>query len=358
MKRLLYVLVAVIMVVSSFAFTASAADSLDLTTVAPTAWVHFHSNLKDGKVTQLDAGANYAIGINADADKKGIDKMALKVDGKSVEYTKFVQLHTCNQQTVGDKPSGSVTWDISSYNYNKFSVVAGLTTTLGSSEQPQYTNVYIDNQLVYDGSKHQYTRSGGAVQIEVDVPAGSKTLKLEAITPGRFEDQACVWAEPTLYNAKEERTLTVTKVTEKGVTFKYTGAKNGDNNWVAIYNAGAKVGTGEGTEPSLYYVYLADGSGEYTLDVDKCVRFNGNNDDYKPGTMMSNVDAKEDGTRSLEAGAGKYKLVWLGGASWYDIYYETPIEVGKTPATSDGVLAVALVAVAAAGAVALAKKKH
>lgn len=350
MKRFLYVLVAVIMVVSAFAFPASAADSVDLTKVAPTAWVHFHSNLKDGKVTQLDEGGNYAIGINADADKKGFDKMALNVDGKSVEYSKFIQLHTCNKQLVNEKPSGSVEWDISSYSFNKFSVIAGLTTTLGGSSAPNYTNVYIDGSLVYDGSKASYTRDA-AVKITVDVPAGSKTLKLESITPGQFEDQYCVWAEPTLYNAKVERTLKVTKVTSKSVTFKYTGAQAGDNNWVAVYNVGAKIPD----DYSLYYVYLKDGDGEYTIDLDKCIRNNGSNDDYKPGTMMSNVDADQ---RILEEGTGKYKLVWLGGPEWYDTFVEVPLTVGNNPSTSDNALAIALVAVAAAGAVVLAKKKH
>lgn len=345
MKRFLYVLVAVIMVVSSFAFTASAADSVDLSAVAPKSWVQFHSNSENGLESD-----KYSIGLNTDADNKSKKTMDLMVDGKKVTYSHFIQLHTCNEQMVNGKPSGNIVWDISSYNYNKFTVIAGLDAAKANEAHTNYTNVYIDDQLVYDGSKNIYT-GAKAIEITVDVPAGAKTLKLESITPNKFETQNCVWAEPTLYNAKTERTLKVTKVTSKSVTFKYTGAQAGDNNWVAVYNAGAKIPD----DYSLYYVYLADGDGEYTIDLDKCIRNNGSNDDYKPGTMMSNVDADQ---RILEEGTGKYKLVWLGGPEWYDTFVEVPLTVGNNPSTSDGALAVALVAIAAAGAVVLAKKKH
>ena len=42
-------------------------------------------------------------------------------------------------------------------------------------------------------------------------------------------------------SADDGRTLTVVSVTEKSITFKYTGAKAGDNNWVGVYTKDASV---------------------------------------------------------------------------------------------------------------------
>lgn len=160
-------------------------------------------------------------------------------------------------------------------------------------------------------------------------------------------------------SADDGRTLTVVSVTEKSITFKYTGAKAGDNNWVGVYKKTAKISAEDHTEISLFYVYLADGDGEYTIDFAACNRVGGDvQDTYTAGTFWSNLDADK---RVLEGGTENYKLIWLGGASWYDTLAEAPLPAasqGGNPSTSDGALAVAIVAAAAAGAVVLAKKKH
>lgn len=162
-------------------------------------------------------------------------------------------------------------------------------------------------------------------------------------------------------SADDGRTLTVVSVTEKSITFKYTGAKAGDNNWVGVYKKTAKISAEDHTEISLFYVYLADGDGEYTIDFAKCNRVGGEvKDNNTAGTFWSNLDADK---RVLEGGAENYKLIWLGGASWYDTLAEAALPAasqggGDNPSTSDGALAVAIVAAAAAGAVVLAKKKH
>ena len=158
-------------------------------------------------------------------------------------------------------------------------------------------------------------------------------------------------------SADDGRTLTVVSVTEKSITFKYTGAKAGDNNWVGVYTKDASVTPNAQSETSSFYVYLADGDGEYTIEFDKCLFTRDNQDTYAPGSFWRNVE-----NPVLTDKQENYKLLWLGGASWYETLAEAPLPAasqgGNNPSTSDGALAVAIVAAAAAGAVVLAKKKH
>ena len=159
-------------------------------------------------------------------------------------------------------------------------------------------------------------------------------------------------------SADDGRTLTVVSVTEKSITFKYTGAKAGDNNWVGVYPKDASITPEDHSVTSSFYIYLADGDGEYTIEFDKCLYTRDNKDDNKPGSCWRNVE-----NPVLADKQENYKLLWLGGASWYETLAQAALPAasqggGDNPSTSDGALAVALVAVAAAGAVVLAKKKH
>lgn len=159
-------------------------------------------------------------------------------------------------------------------------------------------------------------------------------------------------------SAEGERTLTVVSVTEKSITFKYTGAKAGDNNWVGVYAKSASITPENHSETSCFYVYLADGDGEYTIEFEKCLYTRDNQDSYAAGSFWRNVEET-----SLKDKSENYKLLWLGGASWYETLAEAALPAtdnggNNNPSTSDGALAVALVAIAAAGAVVLAKKKH
>lgn len=159
-------------------------------------------------------------------------------------------------------------------------------------------------------------------------------------------------------SADDGRTLTVVSVTEKSITFKYTGAKAGDNNWVGVYTKNASVTPNAQSETSCFYVYLADGDGEYTIEFDKCLFTRDNKDTYAPGSFWRNVE-----NPVLADKQENYKLLWLGGASWYETLAQAALPAasqggGDNPSTSDGALAVAIVAAAAAGAVVLAKKKH
>lgn len=204
----MYVLIAAIMIVSTFAVTASAADKVVLSSVEPVSWVHYHTNYKDGKITHIDG--EFSIGINTDADDKTKTTLYLNVDGKKTAFTQFIQLHTCDKQTVNingkDLPEGNMVWDISKYNYNTFTVIAGLDADQCDKTHHNYTNVYIDDKLVYDGSSNIYTGEK-AVKITVKVPEGAKTLKLETVTPKDFRTQRCIWAEPTLYNSTSPATF-------------------------------------------------------------------------------------------------------------------------------------------------------
>ncbi|CDC73727.1 unknown [Candidatus Colimorpha enterica] len=114
-------------------------------------------------------------------------------------------------------------------------------------------------------------------------------------------------------SADDGRTLTVVSVTEKSITFKYTGAKAGDNNWVGVYTKDASVTPDAQSETSSFYVYLADGDGEYTIEFDKCLYTRDNKDTYAPGSFWRNVE-----NPVLADKQENYKLLWLGGASWYE----------------------------------------
>ena len=169
--------------------------------------------------------------------------------------------------------------------------------------------------------------------------------------PGQF---IMVWAP-----GMEEIPLSLSGTKqEKSITFKYTGAKAGDNNWVGVYTKDASVTPDAQSETSSFYVYLADGDGEYTIEFDKCLYTRDNKDTYAPGSFWRNVE-----NPVLADKQENYKLLWLGGASWYETLAQAALPAasqggGDNPSTSDGALAVAIVAAAAAGAVVLAKKKH
>lgn len=108
-------------------------------------------------------------------------------------------------------------------------------------------------------------------------------------------------------SADDGRTLTVVSVTEKSITFKYTGAKAGDNNWVGVYTKDASVTPDAQSETSSFYVYLADGDGEYTIEFDKCLYTRDNKDTYAPGSFWRNVE-----NPVLTDKQENYKLLWLG----------------------------------------------
>lgn len=152
-------------------------------------------------------------------------------------------------------------------------------------------------------------------------------------------------------------TLTITAVSKNSITFKYTGAKSGNNNWIAIYKKDTVVTPEDHETPSDFYIYIADGDGEYTLNFADCVYTKYTSDTWETGTgnRWRNVE-EEYLTGNLE----DYKVLWLAGASWYETLVESPLAVtaSDSPETSDSALAVAIVAIAAAGAVVLAKKKH
>ncbi len=328
MKKLLSVLIAVLTVVSCFAFTASAADkvkSVDLSGVKPTAWMTYHA-------TSGDAKPEYKIGIRCDADdwdEIPVDKYLI-FNNERVTCKNYIQLHTSNKEdhlNAEGKPIGFVEWSIEGTTANTFKVLAGLESP--RSQSTNYTNVYIDGQLVYDGKDHVYTMEGGAVEIEVAIPAGAKTLKLEAVSNGEFNSQFVVWNEPTLFNKDGSdfdppfapRTLTVTEATKNHIKFSYTGAREGGNNWVGVYSAEAEITPDSHSEYSLFYVYLAPGDGEYDLDFEKCARVGEVDDDYQPGTMMRNTNDVV-----LLGHLSEYKLIWLGGESWYETYLEVALE--------------------------------
>ena len=328
MKKLLSVLIAVLTVVSCFAFTASAADkvkSVDLSGVKPTAWMTYHA-------TSGDAKPEYKIGIRCDADdwdEIPVDKYLI-FNNERVTCKNYIQLHTSNKEDhlkAEGKPIGFVEWSIEGTTANTFKVLAGLESP--RSQSTNYTNVYIDGQLVYDGKDHVYTMEGGAVEIEVAIPAGAKTLKLEAVSNGEFNSQFVVWNEPTLFNKDGSdfdppfapRTLTVTEATKNHIKFSYTGAREGGNNWVGVYSAEAEITPDSHSEYSLFYVYLAPGDGEYDLDFEKCARVGEVDDDYQPGTMMRNTNDVV-----LLGHLSEYKLIWLGGESWYETYLEVALE--------------------------------
>lgn len=340
MKKFLSVLIAVLTVVSCFAFTASAADkvkSVDLSGVKPTAWMTYHA-------TSGDAKPEYKIGIRCDADdwdEIPVDKYLI-FNNERVTCKNYIQLHTSNKEdhlNAEGKPIGFVEWSIEGTTANTFKVLAGLESP--RSQSTNYTNVYIDGQLVYDGKDHVYTMEGGAVEIEVAIPAGAKTLKLEAVSNGEFNSQFVVWNEPTLFNKDGSdfdppfapRTLTVTEATKNHIKFSYTGAREGGNNWVGVYSAEAEITPDSHSEYSLFYVYLAPGDGEYDLDFEKCARVGEVDDDYQPGTMMRNTNDVV-----LLGHLSEYKLIWLGGESWYETYLEValedePVESSSAPVT-------------------------
>ena len=328
MKKLLSVLIAVLTVVSCFAFTASAADkvkSVDLSGVKPTAWMTFHA-------TSGDAKPEYKIGIRCDADdwdEIPVDKYLI-FNNERVTCKNYIQLHTSNKEdhlNAEGKPIGFVEWSIEGTTANTFKVLAGLESP--RSHNTNYTNVYIDGQLVYDGKDHVYTMEGGAVEIEVTIPEGAKTLRLEAVTDGEFNSQFVIWNEPTLFNKDGSdfdppfapRTITVTEATKNHIKFSYTGAREGGNNWVGVYSAEAEITPDSHSEYSLFYVYLAPGDGEYDLDFEKCARVGEVDDDYQPGTMMRNTNDVV-----LLGHLSEYKLIWLGGESWYETYLEVALE--------------------------------
>lgn len=327
MKKFLSVLIAVLTAVSCFAFTASAADkvkSVDLSGVKPTAWMTYHA-------TSGDAKPEYKIGIRCDADdwdEIPVDKF-LVFNNERVTCKNYIQLHTSNKEdhlNAEGKPIGFVEWSIEGTTANTFKVLAGLDADRGG--QTNYTNVYIDGNLVYDGKDNHYTPTA-AVEIEVTIPEGAKTLRLEAVTDGEFNSQFVVWNEPTLFNKDGSdfdppfapRTITVTEATKNHIKFSYTGAREGGNNWVGVYSAEAEITPDSHSEYSLFYVYLAPGDGEYDLDFEKCARVGEATDDYQPGTMMRNTNDVV-----LLGHLSEYKLIWLGGESWYETYLEVALE--------------------------------
>ncbi len=326
MKKFLSVLIAVLTVVSCFAFTTSAADkvtSVDLTGIKPISWTTFQSS-------STDENPQYKIGIRCDADD--IDEIpvnkSLIYNDERVTCTNYIQLHTSNEERhlKDGCPTGSVEWSIEGCTADTFKVMAGLESDRGA--QTNYTNVYIDGNLVYDGKDHSYTPTA-AVMIEVTVPAGSKTLKLEAVTDGKFEAQYVVWNEPTLFNKDGSefdppatpRTITVIEATKDHIKFQYTGAKEGQNNWVGVYDCTAEISPDSHEEISMFYIYLAPGDGEYDLVFANSGRVGEVADDAQPGTMMRNCNDV-----FLGGYLSEYKLIWLGGDSWYETYLEVALE--------------------------------
>lgn len=327
MKKFLSVLIAVLTVVSCFAFTTSAADkvtSLDLTSVTPIHWVTYATSSTDGK-------RDYKIGIGYDADDQDeipVEKYLI-FNNETLTCVNYIQLHTSNADrhlNADGKPTGSVTWSIEGTTADTFKVIAGLESP--RSHSTNYTNVYIDGQLVYDGKDHEYTMEGGAVEIEVAIPAGAKTLKLEAVSNGEFNSQFVVWNAPTLFNKDGSefdpplppRLITILESDKNHIKFSYSGAREGGNNWVGVYDSTAEITPDSHEEISMFYVYLAPGDGEYDLVFANCGRIGEVNDDYKPGTMMRNTNDTVLGGHLSE-----YKLIWLGGDSWYETYAEAGI---------------------------------
>ncbi len=159
-------------------------------------------------------------------------------------------------------------------------------------------------------------------------------------------------------SAEGERTLTVTKVTDKAITFKYTGAKAGDNNWIGVYKKDVTISPEEHSTTSDFYIYVPDGDGELTITFEDSPYTKDNKDTYAAGSSWRNVEKAE-----LSGEASEFKLIWMGGESWYETFIEANLVAeeeknDKNPSTSDAALAVALVAVAASGVVVFAKKKH
>ena len=127
MKKFLSVLIAVLTVVSCFAFTASAADkvkSVDLSGVKPTAWMTFHA-------TSGDAKPEYKIGIRCDADdwdEIPVDKYLI-FNNERVTCKNYIQLHTSNKEdhlNAEGKPIGFVEWSLEGCTADTFKVMAGL----------------------------------------------------------------------------------------------------------------------------------------------------------------------------------------------------------------------------------------
>lgn len=143
----------------------------------------------------------------------------------------------------------------------------------------------------------------------------------------------CCFAVPTFAEEAPERTLTVIEATKDYVKFSYTGAVEGDNSWVGVYDAYAEISPEHHEEISIYYIYLAPGDGEYTLEYAKAGRVGEVEADSNPGTMLKNTN-----DNALLGDLSDYKIIWLGGESWYENFCEAPLveEADTTaPAATD-----------------------
>ena len=162
-------------------------------------------NFRTMSLTELDWKSAVSESKNPQINKPYQDGADYKINVGGIEYNYGISAHPYNNST----PS-SISYDLTGYNFNYFTVKVGKTKESKISTTDQ---TFKEKFLIYGDGKllceSEPITMGHYTELSADV-TGVKILTISIDACGNYGWGACAWCEPTLYYGVEEGEIRIT----------------------------------------------------------------------------------------------------------------------------------------------------